>query len=316
MFRISPSFQITRLPSPSKGASNGNDDKEFAAADTNPHSRYHGRLYVVWDDFASTRLVFRAYDGKRWLDPVYLVKAIGKADVAVGPKGDVAVVWESGTGVMVAESHNGGVTFTDGDQVLTGPEPGRMDPSCPLRPTVGTRQRTSKSVRVTYDAANHVHVVAALGDKNPTVPAYGAGNGGTSTIWHAAESTPGNWDASKVVPEHTDEQWAPAIARTPQGGVAVAYLQVTDVTQTKYDAYLAVMPKGRTRFSAPVKISPAASVFASLMEAEGNSNCYGVGDYIGLAPTPNGVVAVWPTTDGTAKPEVDSDIYAREAVIK
>jgi hypothetical protein len=313
MFRITPSFQVTRLPSPSNGASKGSDDKEFAAADTSPRSRYRGRLYVVWDDFADGRLAFRAYDGKRWLAPVYLQKDIGKADVAVSPTGEVAVGWEVPAGVAVAVSRDGGRSFGEPETVLTGGDPGRVDPSCPLRPTVGTRQRAGKSTRVAYDSRGHLHVVASLAD--PADLGVGAGNGGSGTIWHAERVKPGDWTAAKVTPEHTTVQWAPAIAPTPQGGVAVAWLQTVDATMATYDAYLAVLRGGRSAFAAPVKLSPAASVFASLMEAEGNSNCYGVGDYIGLARSKAGVVAVWPTTEG-AKPEVDSDVYAREAVIR
>jgi hypothetical protein len=314
MFRITPAMKITRLPSPSTGASKGSDDKEFAAADDNPRSRYRGRLYVVWDDFAASRLAFRAWDGRKWLAPVYLYDDIGKGDVAVAPNGDVAVAWETPAGIAAAISHNGGKSFGDEETLLLGPAPGRDDPSCPLRPTVGTRQRAGKSTRAAYDSRGHLHVVASLGDPAALLSA-GAGTGGTGVIWHAERVGTDNWTESKVAPEAGGVQWAPAIARTPQGGVAVAWLQTADAAMATYDAYLAVRKPGARSFARPVKLSPAASVFASLMEAEGNSNCYGIGDYIGLAPTKTGVTAVWPTTEGT-KPEVDSDVYAREAVIR
>jgi hypothetical protein len=48
------------------------------------------------------------------------------------------------------------------------------------------------------------------------------------------------------------------------------------------------------------------------MEAIGNSNCYGIGDYIGMTTTPGGVATVWPTTD-TDTPGVDSDVLLRPA---
>jgi hypothetical protein len=247
---------------------------------------------------------------------VLRVPRFAGAAAASPPEVAVAGVpaWESGNGVAAAVSHDGGGTFGEAENVLAGASPGRTDPSCPLRPTVGTRQRTSRSVRVAYDARNRVHVVAALADPNDL--GVGAGVGGTGTIWHAVRRGSDDWATGKVTPEHTAVQWAPAIAPTPQGGVAVAWLQTTDQTMTSYDAYLAVLGSGRSAFGTPVRLSPAASVFASLMEAEGNSNCYGIGDYIGLAPSPHGVVAVWPTTDGPAKPEVDTDVYAREAVLR
>jgi hypothetical protein len=313
MFRISPKLAVTRLPSPSAGASGGSDDKEFAASDTGARSRYRGRLYVVWDDFDKIRTVFRAFDGKKWIAPVYLQPDIGKSDVAVAPNGDVAVSYETGDGIAVRVSRNGGRSFGGATVALRGTDPGRADPSCPLRPTVGTRQRAGKSGRVAYDSRGHLHVVASF--KAPADVGVGAGTGGTGAIWHA-EYDGRRWgEGYQVTPENTAVQWAPAIARTPKGGVAVAWLQTADAAMATYDAYLAVLKGGARSFARPVKISPAAATFASAMEAEGNSNCYGIGDYIGLAPSPKGVVAVWPTTEGTL-PGVDSDVYAREAIIK
>jgi hypothetical protein len=47
-------------------------------------------------------------------------------------------------------------------------------------------------------------------------------------------------------------------------------------------------------------------------ELAGNGTCYGLGDYTGLTPTADGVVATWPTTVGVATSYLDSDIAVRE----
>jgi hypothetical protein len=110
-------------------------------------------------------------------------------------------------------------------------------------------------------------------------------------------------------------QWAPAIAATPSGGVAIAWLETSDVAQTSYDAHLALLrPGAGPKASTVVRVSTRTSNFIDATEAIGNSNCYGIGDYIGLAPTSRGVTAIWPTTEGTT-PGIDSDVLVRTAVL-
>jgi hypothetical protein len=93
----------------------------------------------------------------------------------------------------------------------------------------------------------------------------------------------------------------------------VSYLQTADTTS--YDALVAVRPRGATRFRTPIVLSEGHGPMPAATEGVGNSNCYGVGDYTGLAPTPNGVVADWPTTVGVETSYVDSDIAVREVRI-
>ncbi|MCA1823425.1 MAG: glycoside hydrolase, partial [Frankia sp.] len=135
MFRITPALQVTRLPSPSR-TSGASDDKEFAAVDTSPRSKYRGRMYVAWDDFAASNVAVevRAYAG-HWLDLVKVATGTGAPDLAVAPNGTVAVAYEAGdTGVAVRISRDGGRSFGDPSIALRGGSPGRRDPGCPLRP--------------------------------------------------------------------------------------------------------------------------------------------------------------------------------------
>ena len=316
VFRISPSLVMTRLPNVEIPGTTL-DDKEFLTSDTGRHSRFRGRSYLVWDAIGFGTAI-RAFDGHRWHPPVRLQTASGFPDVAVGPDGTVAAVYETGTGVAVRVSHDGGATFSAERVVLEGNDPGRSDPSCPLRGTIGQRQRASKSVRVAFDARGGLHVVAALGAvpvPGVYVPTPGAATGGTGVIRHAVSYDRGRTFATGAVSAPTGSvQWAPAIAALPSGGVAIAWLETSDLAQSSYDAHLTVLGAG-VKAATVVRLSSHTSGFLDATEAFGNANCYGVGDYIGLTPTSRGVTAVWPTTAGTT-PGVDSDVLVRSAFVR
>jgi hypothetical protein len=214
----------------------------------------------------------------------------------------------------VRVSRDGGADFDDPVRVLVGEGPGRTDPSCPLRPTIAQRQRATKSPRVAYDRSGGLHVVAAL--NTSVLPgndrgSVGVGTGGDGRILHVESTDRGETFSrpDQVGDAETQEvQWAPAIAALPSGGVAVSYLQTAQTTS--YDALVAVRRGGR--FGTPITLSQGHGTLPPAQEAVGNSNCYGIGDYTGLASTRDGVVADWPTTAGVQTEYVDSDIAVRE----
>ena len=317
VYRVSATGAVTRLPSPSRA--NALADKELLASDTSRRSRFFGRLYLVWDDYVSGLVTLRAFDGRRWLPPVGVAESPGHPDVAVAPNGDVAVVYQQSHGVEVRVSRDGGRTFARPTTALRGGLPGRLDPLCLGRPVVGTRQRAIRGARAAYDPAGRLHVTAALGDIDETQvvdpPNTGAGSGGASRVMHAVTGDGTRWRTTEIGRADTVRFHA-ALAVTPAGDVAVAWLQVADDRETTYDAYLAVAARGTTAFSPPVRLSTAAALFPSAMEAMATSDCYGIGDYIGLAATARGVVAAWPTTDDTTLPQVDSDVLVREAYLR
>jgi len=321
VYRISPKLKVTPLPSPHvKGTF---DDKEFMASDTSPHSRFRGRTYVAWDQIGGDNgngVIVRAFDGRKWLAPVLVFDNPGFPDIAVAPNGDVAVAWVGADGPYVAISRDGGRTFSKGRRAILGGDPGRLDPACPLRPTVGIRQRVIGEPRLAWDTDNVLHVVASLNPNPDPVtgrPAGTAASGGAAVILHTTTRDGYHFTTEKVVATAPGvEQFDPAIARTPQGGVAVEWLQTSPAPETTYDSYLSVLAPGARAFGAPVRLSTGSSTFPSAMEAFGNSDCYGIGDYTGLAPTRAGVVATWPTTDNAATPQLDTDVLVRTAVIR
>ncbi|MDP9102093.1 MAG: hypothetical protein M3N21_08110 [Actinomycetota bacterium] len=322
VYRVSPGLTWTRLPGPH--VSGTFDDKEFMASDLSRRSRWRGRTYLAWDQTSGTKpgVIVRAFDGRAWLPPVRVFDSSGFPDIAVAPDGTVAVAWVGADGSYVSLSHDGGATFGKGVRALTGGEPGRLDPACPLRPTVGIRQRVLAEPRLAWDARNVLHVVTSLAPVTAVSSLAGrtpgsAGVGGTGVIWHTTTRDGQAFSAQvPVAAESPTVQFDPAVAATPAGGVAVEWLSTSPDPQTTYDAFLAVLSPGGRAFSGPVRLSESPSTFPSAMEAVGNSDCYGIGDYTGLAPTATGVTAVWPTSEHVATPQIDTDVLMRPATVR
>ncbi len=310
--RVSAGGTVSDLPL--IGDRNDSVDKPFFATDTGVGSRYRGRMYAAWDDTLSGT-VFAAFDGRSWSPSVLLADRAGYPDVTVGPRGEVAVAYEVDAGIAVRVSRDGGRRFTEAVMALTGGLPGQASPVCPLYPSIG-RQRVLRAVQTGYDRAGALHVVAALGSTyfgpigGAVVPSTGE-----AVVWHAVSRDGGRTFQRQRVSPEAGPSFHPALAKLPGGGVAVAFLSAAEPQRISYDAWLSVNRSGTGRFSNPVRLSPATASLPPVQEAYGASTCYGLGDYIGLATTHRGVVAVWPTTEGTTGPN-DTDLYVREAVVK
>ena len=310
ILHIDNHFHVDALPTPSIHPGDNFDDKEFFAVDNDPRSPYAGRLYAAWGDLKGvSTTVFRAWNGQHWATPVKLMRGFGEPDVAIGPHGVVAVAMQSGRGVVIRISHDGGRRFSKATLAIAGGAPGRVDPSCPLRPTVGIRQRASMGPRVAFDAAGDLHVVAAIGAST-----HGSGEvvSAPAVVQQAVLRGAHVIHEEPVTPPTSDEHWAGALAALPSGGIAVSWLQTNGVARDTYDAWIAVERNGKSAFGSAQRLSVTSSTFPAATEAVGNSNCYGIGDYIGMTTTPDGVATVWPTTD-TDAPGVDSDVLLRTA---
>jgi hypothetical protein len=100
------------------------EDKPWVVADTSgPHA---GNLYIGWTQFtlaASDLLFSRSTDGgKTWSNPIKLnsVSGLPRDDNGalegfhgvVGPDGTLYTIWADRDGIMMANSHDGGATFS------------------------------------------------------------------------------------------------------------------------------------------------------------------------------------------------------------
>lgn len=110
------------------------EDKPYVVAATSgPHA---GDLYVGWTQFtlSTTELLFsRSTDGGAiWSKPIKLSSVPGLPrddngalegfDGVVAPDGTIYAIWDDEDGIMMAESHDGGVSFSPEHRILrTGP---------------------------------------------------------------------------------------------------------------------------------------------------------------------------------------------------
>jgi hypothetical protein len=106
------------------------EDKPWVVADSSgPHA---GNLYIGWTQFtlAASDLMFsRSTDGgKTWSQPIKLnsVSGLPRDDNGalegfhgvVGPDGTLYTIWDDRDGVMMAVSHDGGVTFSKDRRII------------------------------------------------------------------------------------------------------------------------------------------------------------------------------------------------------
>jgi hypothetical protein len=106
------------------------EDKPYiVAATSGPHA---GDLYVGWTQFtlSTTELLFsRSTDGgANWSKPIKLSSVPGLPrddngalegfDGVVAPDGTLYTIWDDRDGIMMAESHDGGVSFTPQRRIL------------------------------------------------------------------------------------------------------------------------------------------------------------------------------------------------------
>ncbi len=111
------------------------EDKPYLVAD-HSHSPYAGNLYMGWTRWTLTdsllMLSRSTNDGRTWSKPIQITKerglprddngALEGFDGAVGPDGTLYAVWARTDHIMLAESHDGGKTFTPARSIVhTGP---------------------------------------------------------------------------------------------------------------------------------------------------------------------------------------------------
>jgi|GEM_PF-1244554 len=102
--------------------SSSNDDKQWAAGDTNPASPHHGNVYAVWDDGALMRFARTLDHGATWIGVgastiggSSLTNDSFSPELNVAANGDIYIVYingQSGPDIKFLKSTDGGETFT------------------------------------------------------------------------------------------------------------------------------------------------------------------------------------------------------------
>jgi hypothetical protein len=312
---------------PAAAAQGGTQDKEWIAVD-NSGGRQDGTVYLTWTDFAnsgttSIKEVSSADHGLTWSPPRTIVSgSVQGSQPAVGPNGQLYVVWEQGFGtigfpangpisIWWSESADGGLSFTAPTQVGSEPESGAVAVcgSSLVRNVVNGSIRINEfpSIAVdTYGSADR----RARGYNPYRGTVYvvfsGAGAGNDESDVYLSRLAPGSrtWSSPRRLNDDqtTTDQFFPEVT-VPRAGEVAAYW--TDRRQDAalpapagdrlMDQWMVVGSHGGTRFGRNAQLSSALyppPVTAPNLDV-GVAWCY-AGDYNGLYSDGDGTVyAAW-----------------------
>jgi hypothetical protein len=111
------------------------EDKPYLVADDNPDSPFAGNLYLGWTEFSLSKsivLFSRSTDGGiTWSLPYEISThegiprddngAVEGFSAAAGPDGTLYTAWSDGNSIVMAISHDGGLTFRESRPILSVP---------------------------------------------------------------------------------------------------------------------------------------------------------------------------------------------------
>jgi hypothetical protein len=246
------------------------DDKEYIASDLNPASPFANALYISWTRFGTPggiQLTRSADAGHTWSPMVQVSDGTGVqgSDPAIGPNGEVYVVW-AGPGVMFDKSTNGGASFGV-DSVISPVSSLHGFPSIAVDLSGGVR---NGAIYVTWSDSR---------------------NGDDDVFLSSSTNGGKNWSAPVRVnndPLHNGKlQYWPWIAVDEQGEMAIVYYDTRNtVDNTVFEAYLARSSDGGQSFSNQL-LSSAPS------PANTPNSDVRFGDYIGIDFWNSHIVPVW-----------------------
>jgi len=277
------------------------NDKEFGTVDTRPGSPYRGRIYVTWTRFKFNRLddsyvespIVLSYSddrGASWSGP----HPVSSPDLnfnqgsvpAVGPNGEVYVVFENGNGTgfngqaMVAKSVDGGNSFARPirvDAIIEICDHLNDDGRCALK---NSNWRVNSFPSIAVDGASGA-VYVVWGD-------YRRGN---ADVRFSRSTDAGlTWSKSAIVNSDLSgaDQFYPWIAVAENGTVQVAFQQRDDTPGNRLlNTFLSTSPSGGMGFGRQILVSSGPT--------DPNINFSGtfIGDYNGLAASGHAVHPIW-----------------------
>ena len=279
-----------------------NADKNLAGTDDSPTSPFYGNSYFAWTSFgtspANGRAARTTNSGVTW-DPAVIINSTPSGhnaqghDVAVGPDGNVFVVWTAGVSsspftedyVGVAKSTNGGVSYTATENAfdVNGSRSTSFN---------GWGIRTNGFPRIAIDKTNGsrrgwIYVVtsqlnlAPAGTDADVILRKSTDNGVT---WSAGVRV--NQDALN----NGKVQFFPAVCVDDAGGVNVVYYdnRAFPSVGDSCSVYISRSIDGGSTFT---DVEVADHHFRP-KPASGLGGGY-MGDYIGIAASVGKVVAIW-----------------------
>ena len=327
-------------------------DKEWIAIDNTGGPR-DGDLYVTWTDFASNASIVvstSSDDGSTWSSPRLVAPGnVQGSQPAVGPTGELDVVWEVGFGgaqvgvpptvgnamsIWWARSNNGAASFSKPVQIAAGDSTGheQVCGASALRDVLNGDIRSNEFPSIAVDTFGSAHRGSpgynpSRGTVYVVYGAKGKATGDESDVYmtRLAPGAGAFTNSVRLNDDHTStDQFFPSVTVPGPGEVAVMW---TDRRQDAslpapagnrlMDQWLAVSRNGGRSFARDERFSsvlfpPAVSYPNSDV---GVASCY-AGDYDVLSSSGHGdVVGAWGDNrdgvqlSGQSSPVPDPNVY-------
>jgi hypothetical protein len=285
---------------PNRIHASANDDKQWAAGDSNTASPFHGRVYAVWDN-GSDMLFARTKDhGATWVGAGAGVTPAGSKivtggsfapEINVAANGDIFIIWGSGSEIKMLVSTDGGDSFHPAVSPATGITTlgSVVQPHFPNETfRVGTLPTACVSGQ---------KVVVAWADRRE----------GPSRIYHALSNDGGaSWvTGPSGAPLLTGvistdlHHFHPQVVIDPNGVVGCAFYEFgpkPNPNQPLIDVILAQSFDSGTSFSQFTVTDQPWDPAVDAPFARGNPNITFIGDYFGLDASDHGFYPLWTDT--------------------
>jgi len=279
----------------------GSVDKNLAGTDDAPSSPYYGRSYCVYTQFSSpynARCSYTSNGGVSWTTPITMIPpasgyiARGE-DVAVGPNGEVYVVWANTVSsqpedfLSFAKSTNGGASFTGANNVVD--MNGLLVFGTGFTP-YGIRMNSFPRIAVDRSGGPRNGWIYVVSSQRNLAP---AGSDADIVMW---KSTNGGTNWSPAVRVNQDalnngkQQFYNAICVDQTGGVNIVYYDNRNTAADSAEVMMSRSIDGGTTWSDAVvsdhRFRPKAVTLS------GVAGGYG-GDYIGVTSQGTKVWPLW-----------------------
>jgi hypothetical protein len=285
------------------------DDKQCAAGDNDPASPYYGHVYLVWDDLNAGICAFaRTTDsGASWTGTAGHApgSALGNGSfspqVSVASDGTVYVVWMAGSDVMFVKSSDGGDSFSAPVAAVSGMTPLT---SPPLSAPGGFPELPGGSFRVLSIAS------CTAGRGQILVLAWADYREGVSRIYYAYSQDAGaTWsNAASGQPlltggdSSSDDQhdFHAQLATLPDGTIGCTFYEFGPkwpAGPPLIDVVLAASGDDGASFGDRQTVTDRAwDPAVDAPWSHGDAQTTFIGDYFGLAGSPNGWSVFWTDT--------------------
>jgi len=276
--------------------SNPNDDKQWAAGDSNRASPFGGQVYAVWDDGSAMRFARTKDHGATWVGAGTVVTPVGTVlvngsfspEINVAANGHIYIVWISGSQINMIVSTDGGDSFQPVVSPATGAATlGGFGPQFP-----------GETFRV-------LTVPTACVFGQTIVVAWAGFQGGVSRIFYALSNNGGaSWITGPsgqplltgALPANL-HHFHPQIVTHPNGVIGCAFYEFGPKPTTPLiDVILAQSLDGGLTFNAFTVTDQPWNPALDAPLAHGDPNVTFIGDYFGLDASYQGFYPVWTDT--------------------